>query len=222
MRLALRTDRQLRRFLWISVLAFVWTASALGLRPALPAEQIPAATDSPKPLTPEESRKRFRLPEGFRIELVAAEPQLAEPTGMCFDARGRIYVCELHGYNRDGYYDILELNKTGVLDKAVRRIPASKEAERRAAQETYGTVKLLEDTDGDGRIDRMSVFADRLPPCYGVIAARDGVIALCAPDIFFLAERDGDNKAEVQERWFARSQGTFAVSPDTFVHVCPD
>jgi putative membrane-bound dehydrogenase-like protein len=183
-------------FLLLSYLA------GLGVLPRVWAETIPAATDAPKPLAPEESRKRFHLRDGFGIELVAAEPHLAEPTGMCFDARGRIFVCELHGYNLDGYFDIVELNKSGVLDKKVRRIPASKEAERRAAQETYGTVKLLEDTDGDGRIDRMSVFADRLPPCYGVIAARDGVIALCAPDIFFLADRDGDGMAEVREKLF--------------------
>ncbi len=166
------------------------------------AEQIPAATDAPKPLSPDESRKTFQLPTGFRIELVAAEPLLAEPTGLCFDARGRLFVCELHGYNRDGYYDILELNKTGVLDKAVRRIPATKEAEARADKETYGTIKLLEDSKGDGRFDRMTVFADHLPPCYGVIAAGDGIIALCAPDIYFLADRDGDGKAEVREKLF--------------------
>jgi putative membrane-bound dehydrogenase-like protein len=166
------------------------------------AEVIPAPTDEPKPLPPAESQKRFRLLEGFRIELVAAEPKLAEPTAMCFDARGRIFVCELHGYNLDGYYDIVELNKSGVLDTTVRRIPASKEAQHQAARETYGTVKLLEDSDGDGRVDRVTVFADRLPPCYGVIAARDGVIALCAPDIVFLADRDGDGKAEVQEKLF--------------------
>src|SRR5215831_12506642 len=146
MLLSLRADRWLRPFHGATVLAILWTASALGLRPALPAEQIPAATDAPKPLMPEASRERFHLPEGFRIELVAAEPQLAEPTGMCFDARGRIYVCELHGYNRDGYYDILESNKTGVLDKTVRRIPASKEAQERAEKETYGTIRLLEDS----------------------------------------------------------------------------
>jgi hypothetical protein len=115
------------------------------------AETIPPATDAPKPLSPQESRKRFRLPEGFRIELAATEPHVAEPTGMCFDARGRTFVCELRGYNRDGYYDIVELNKTGMLDKKVRRIPASKEAEERATKETYGTVKLLEDTDGIAR-----------------------------------------------------------------------
>jgi putative membrane-bound dehydrogenase-like protein len=169
---------------------------------AADANKIVPATDAPKPLTPEESRKSFKLPDGFRIELVASEPLLAEPTGMCFDARGRLFVCELHGYNRDGYYDILELNKNGVLDKAVRRIPASKEAEERAAKETYGTIKLLEDTKGDGHFDRLTIFADHLPPCYGVVPAGDGVIAICAPDIVFLADRDGDGKAEVKEKLF--------------------
>jgi putative membrane-bound dehydrogenase-like protein len=178
-----------------------WLVPLIGC-PSHAAAEIPKATDAPAALSPEESQKRFRLPDDLRIELVAAEPHLAEPTAMCFDARGRIFVCELHGYNRDGYYDIVELNKTGKLDTKIRRIPASKEAEARAAKETYGTVKLLEDTDGDGRVDRMTVFADRLPPCYGVIAAREGIIALCAPDIYFLADRDGDGKAEVREKLF--------------------
>jgi putative membrane-bound dehydrogenase-like protein len=174
--------------------ALLFTAEVSG-------EKVPQAADAPKPLTPEESRKRFRLPQGFRIESVAAEPQVTEPTGLCFDARGRIFVCELHGYNLDGYFDILELNKTGVLDQTVRRSPATKEAERRAEKETYGTVRLLE-TDAAGRVVRSTVFADRLPPCYGVVPARDGAIVLCAPDIIFLADLDGDGKAEVRETLF--------------------
>jgi putative membrane-bound dehydrogenase-like protein len=163
--------------------------------------KVPQASDVPKPLSPQESRKRFRLPDGFHIESVAAEPHLIEPTGICFDARGRIFVCELHGYNLDGYYDILELNRTGVLDRSVRRIPASHKAQQRAAKETYGTVRLLE-RDRTGRVVRSTVFADRLPPCYGVVPARDGVIVLCAPDILYLADRDGDGKACVCEKLF--------------------
>src|SRR5216684_7010891 len=93
-------------------LLLVAAGTALLLTAAAGADKVPQATDAPKPFSPEESRKRFRLPGGFRIELVAAEPQVTEPTGLCFDARGRIFVCELHGYNLDGYYDILELNKT--------------------------------------------------------------------------------------------------------------
>jgi putative membrane-bound dehydrogenase-like protein len=184
--------------LYIGVLAAaLWTgASQAGTG------KIPTATDAPRPLSPRESQRRFRLPEGLRIDLVAAEPQLREPTGIAFDAHGRIYVCELHGYNLDGYYDIRELNKTGILDKAVRRIPASKQAEERAARETYSTIRLLENQDADGRVRRSTVFADHLPPCYGLVPARDGIIALCAPDIYFLADRDGDGKAEVREKLF--------------------
>jgi putative membrane-bound dehydrogenase-like protein len=175
--------------------------TVLLLTPPSPGGKIRQATDAPKPLSPRESRKRFRLPRGFHVECVAAEPQLTEPTGICFDARGRIFVCELHGYNRDGYYDILELNKSGVLDRAVRRIPASPAAVRRAAKETYGTVRLLERNKA-GRVVRSTVFADRLPPCYGVVPARDGVIVLCAPHIIYLAGRDGEGKATVRETLF--------------------
>src|SRR4051812_7626254 len=145
-------------FLLVGVIAFSF--GVLGMEtPSLTAQIVPAS-DAPKPLTPEESRKAFRLPDGFRIELVASEPMLAEPTGLCFDARGRLYVCEIHGYNLDGYYDILDLNNSGKLDTAIRRIPATKEAEAKADKETYGTIKLLEDTNGQGRFDRATVFAD--------------------------------------------------------------
>jgi putative membrane-bound dehydrogenase-like protein len=163
---------------------------------------IEQAVDAPKALAAAESLKRFRLPDGFHIELVAAEPAVVEPTGICFDARGRIYACELHGYNLDGYYDVLELNKTGKLDTSVRRIPAGRAAVQKAARATFGTVKLLEDVDGDGHVDRTATFANRLPPCYGVVPARDGVIALCASDILYLADRDGDGTAEVRETLF--------------------
>lgn len=165
--------------------------------------QVELATDAPKPLSPVESLAHFRLPEGFRIELVAAEPHIADPVAMAFDAKGRIFVCEIHGYNLEGYLDVLELNKTGQLDTAVRRIPANQQAIEMAEREQYGTVKLLEDTDGDGRIDRATIWADRLAPAYGVVPARDGVVVLCAPDILYLADRDGDGSADFRENLFS-------------------
>ncbi len=165
--------------------------------------QVKLATDSPQPLPPPESLKQFRLPKGFHIELVASEPLVADPTGMAFDARGRIFVCELHGYNLEGYLDVLEQNKTGVLDTAVRRIPANAKAVEQAKQGQYGTVKLLEDTDGDGRVDKSTVWADHLPPCYGVIAAQGGVIVVCAPDILYLADPDGDGKPEIRKTLYS-------------------
>ncbi len=174
----------------------------LACRTAVDADEIQRRTDAPKPLPPEQSVKHFRLPDDLRIELVASEPLVADPSAVAFDQSGRLFVCEMHGYNLEGHLDVQELNKTGVLDNVVRRIPASAEAKKSAEEETYGTVKVLTDTDGDGRMDRADVWADRLPPCHGLAPVRDGVVVVCSPDIIFLADRDGDGKAEVRETLF--------------------
>src|SRR5262250_2810406 len=78
--------------------------------------QIPAPTDAPKPLTPEESPAAFKLPPGFKMEVVANEPLIASPSAVCWDEHGRMFVCELHGYNLAGQLEIEELNKSGKLD----------------------------------------------------------------------------------------------------------
>jgi putative membrane-bound dehydrogenase-like protein len=179
---------------------FVLPGTVLSV-PSRAGEVVPA-DNAPQPLPPGGSLERFQLVPGFRIELVAAEPHVADPVAICFDAGGRIFVCEIHGYNLEGYLDVLELNKTGVLDRAVRRIPANADAQRRAAEDQYGTVKLLEDTDGDGEVDRSTTWADRLPPCYGVVAAREGVVVLCAPDILYLGDADGDGTPEERRKLF--------------------
>ncbi len=165
--------------------------------------QIELAKDAPKPLSPEGSLERFHLVEDLTIELVASEPLIADPTAVCWDERGRLFVCELHGYNLEGWLDVQELNKTGKLDRQVRRIPAAKAAREAAKKQQYGTLKLLEDDDGDGRMDRASVWADRLPPCYGIVPARGGIVVVCAPEILFFADRDGDGRAEVREMLFS-------------------
>ncbi|HQZ64498.1 MAG TPA: c-type cytochrome [Planctomycetaceae bacterium] len=166
------------------------------------AAQIQLAADAPLPLPPAEAERSFKLPPGFRMELLASEPLVHEPSGVCWDECGRLYVCELHGYNLDGHYDIEELNKTGQLDHVVRRIQATDEAKRRAEAGTTGTIKRLIDTDGDGCMDKAQVFADDLPPCYGMVAARGGLIVACSPHIMFLADRDDDGTAEVREILF--------------------
>ena len=160
---------------------------------------------APRPLSPEESATRMKLPSGFRIELVASEPVVSEPTCLAFDEQDRLFVCELHGFNLEGELDVVELNKAGKLDRSVRRIRWEREGgpiARKARRGQYGTVKLLHDSDGDGRMDRADVWADRLPPCYGVLPARGGLVVVCAPDILFLADRDNDGKAEVRETLF--------------------
>jgi putative membrane-bound dehydrogenase-like protein len=170
-------------------------------------EPVKPAADAPQPLSPAQSAAKIHMPDGFRIDLVASEPLIADPSSIAFDERGRLFVCELHGYNIEGHIDVTELNKTGVLDKTVRRIRWELEFKngrvaREAAKLQHGVVKLLSDTNGDGVMDKVDVWAKDLPPCYGVVAARGGIIVVCAPDIVFLADRDGDGKAEVRETLF--------------------
>jgi putative membrane-bound dehydrogenase-like protein len=189
--------------------------------------QIPKPDDAPKPLPPNESARHFRVPEGFRIELVASEPLIREPSGVCWDERGQLFVCELHGYNLEGQYDIDELNRTGKLDRVVRRIQADERHKKAAEAETYGTIKRLYDVDGDRRMDRAEVWADRLPPCLGICPARGGLIAACQTQILFLADRDGDGQAEVREVLFEgfakgpleRSINCPQWGPDQWIYV---
>jgi len=177
---------------------------ALTLRIGL--AEIPKPTDAPRAKTPEESAAAFKLPDGFRMEIVASEPLIASPTGVCWDERGRMFVCELHGYNLEGQLDIEELNKTGQLDTQVRRVEADERFKRAALAGTYGVVKMLRDTNGDGRMDEAVVWATNLPPAYGIVPARGGVIVACAPNIVFLADRDGDGKPYVREVLFTGFQ----------------
>lgn len=164
--------------------------------------EIPKPGDAPQPLSPAESAKLFQVPAGYQIRLLASEPLIREPSGICWDDKGRCFVCELHGYNVEGQYDIDELNKSGQLDLEVRRIQASEAAKKKAEAETYGTVKLLRDTNGDGVMDKATVWADHLPPCYGIAAANGGLLVACAPHIVFLKDSDGDDKADVNEKLF--------------------
>jgi hypothetical protein len=81
-----------------------------------------------KPLSPEESIKRTLLPPGFRMELVASEPMVQEPVAICWDGNGRMYVAEMNTYMKDA-------NATGEFEPTSR-------------------IKLLEDLNGDGRMDK--------------------------------------------------------------------
>ncbi len=164
--------------------------------------EIPQPVDAPKPLSPIDALASFRVPPDYAIKLLASEPLIHEPSGVCWDGRGRAFVCELHGYNVEGQYDIEELNKTGKLDMEVRRIQASDAAKQRAKADNYGTVKLLTDTDGDGVMDKAQVWADHLPLCYGVVPANGGVIVACPPDIVFLKDSNGDGRCDVREVLF--------------------
>jgi putative membrane-bound dehydrogenase-like protein len=127
------------------------------------------------PFTPEEALGTFRLPEGFKIAIVAAEPLIADPVNFAVGADGRLWVVEMGDYPRgeDGQ------EKPG------------------------GRVKVLDDTDADGRYDKCSLFLDGLSYPNGVFPWRDGVLVSGAPAILFARDINGDDRADEVKELYA-------------------
>jgi putative heme-binding domain-containing protein len=130
---------------------------------AFGAEVLPHRQDVPPndPRSPQEALKFMKVPEGFSVELVAAEPDIVNPIGMHFDDRGRIWITESLEYPRK---------------------PAGPGRDR---------VKILEDHDGDGRCEKITTFADDLNIPTGVTTGHGGVWVLNAPDLLFFREESG-------------------------------
>jgi mono/diheme cytochrome c family protein/glucose/arabinose dehydrogenase len=128
----------------------------------------------PKPLTPDEALKTFKLPPGFKIELVAAEPLVETPVGMSWDDQGRIYVVEMRGYMHD-------VKGTGE-------------------NEPSGRVVILEDLNGDGRMDKSTVFADGLILPRAVMCVDGGALVAEPPYLWFMKDTNGDGRADLKEQ----------------------
>src|SRR5262245_2459973 len=153
--------------------------------------------------------KRFRVPKGFKVELFAAEPLLANPVAFSIDERGRFFVVETFRLH------------TGVTDirghmNWLNEDLASKSVEDRIAmlrrhEGTHITnytresdrLRLVVDSDGDGRADKASVFsegynniADGLAA--GVLARKGDVYFANIPDLWLLQDRDNDGVADLK------------------------
>lgn len=150
---------------------FVAAVVVLGLTVPLAAQRIPHAQDKPPgpPSSPAEALAKMKVPPGFHVELVAAEPAIVNPVAMTFDERGRIWITE------------------------------SLEYPRSSAGPGRDRVKVLEDTDGDGTADKVTVFAEGLNIPSGIAVGHGGVWVANAPDILFLQDTDGDGRADKQE-----------------------
>ena len=122
---------------------------------------------------PEEAQKKFKLPEGYEINLFASEvefPELENPVQFAWDAEGRLWVVTMPSYP-------MYLPGTPVNDK----------------------VLIFEDTDGDGRADKQTVFADGLHVPTGIELGDGGVYVAQQPNLVFLKDTDGDDKADTKE-----------------------
>jgi len=156
------------RCLVLSVLLIsVWVPFASAQLPRV----IPHAQDHlpNEAMSPEDAVKRMTVPEGFRVEIVASEPEIVNPVAMTFDERGRIWITE------------------------------SLEYPRRRAGVGRDRIKILEDTDGDGKADKFTIFAEGLNIPSGIAVGHGGVWVANSPDLLFLQDTDGDGKADKRE-----------------------
>ncbi len=137
-------------------------------------ERVPADRIPPAPvLSPADQIRSFRLPPGFHAEVVAAEPLVATPVAAQFDHRGRLWVVEMSGYMR---------NPEGTGEG-----------------EPVGSVVILTDTDGDGRMDQRTDFLDKLVMPRSVMLFRDGALIAEPPRLWFARDTDGDGRCDSRE-----------------------
>lgn len=124
------------------------------------------------PLSPEESMAKIQLPPGYRLELVASEPMVQEPVAIAWDGNGRMYVAEMNTY-------MMDATGTGQFEPSSR-------------------IKLLEDTNGDGKMDKYTIFADSLVLPRAILPVEDGILVDLTNNYNFYKFRDtnGDGKAD--------------------------
>jgi putative membrane-bound dehydrogenase-like protein len=123
------------------------------------------------PMTVKGSMERTQVPADCELKLFASEPDIAKPIAFAWDERGRCWVVETRDYPH------------GVTDSG----------------EGQDTVKICEDTNGDGKADKFTVFADKLNLPTGIVFARGGIIVSQPPKFIFLKDTNGDDKADARE-----------------------
>ena len=167
-------DHALKTALAAAVVTFL----AFGTSAPLPAGDFPAAVDSEqdtlaKPLSAAEAAATMQVPDGFRVAVYAAEPEVHNPIAMSWDARGRLWIAENMTYSEG----------PDRLDEKLR-----------------DRVVVFADADADGRADRRTVFLDGLRQLTGLEVAPDGTWLMCPPYLLFVADADGDDVPDAPPR----------------------
>ncbi len=135
---------------------------------------LPTIAHAQPALSPEASLKALKPRPGFRAELMAAEPLVKSPIAFNFGPDGRLWVVEMGDYPQ------------GVDGKG----------------KPGGRVKILEDSTGNGKFDKATLFLDNLAYPTAVLPWRKGALVVSAPDIFFAEDTTGTGKADRKEVLF--------------------
>jgi hypothetical protein len=124
-------------------------------------------------LSPEEALKTFYMAPGYRVELVASEPLIQEPVAIDWDTDGRLWAVEMPGF--------------------MANIIGSNE------HDPIGRVVVLEDTNGDGRMDKRTVFADHLILARSLKILDRGVLVGEPPNVWLMRDTNGDLRMDTKE-----------------------
>ena len=135
------------------------------------------------PTEPAKAAATFRCLHGFRMELLAAEPLVEDPVALEYDEWGRAWVVEMRDYP--------------FTDKTNDRPFVEKSTDA-----PLGRIRILEDSDGDGRFERSDIFADNLSWPTGIALWEGGCYVTATPDVWYLKDTDGDRRADVRRQVF--------------------
>ena len=111
-------------------------------------------------LKPAEAVAKMSIPEGFKVDIFAAEPDIAEPIAFCFDDRGRMWVAENLNYR----------------------------TRRQHTNDQVSRIQIFEDTDGDGVFDEKKMFTDKLTFTSGIAVGHGGVFVGSPPNFSFIPD----------------------------------
>ncbi len=153
-------------------------------------------------LTGEQAVAKMTVPHGLEVKLAAVEPMITQPMAFCWDDRGRLWVAE----NRD-----YETRSTGFSADGNSRI------------------LILEDTDGDGKFDKRSVFMEGIPFPSAIAVGFDGLWLGAPPNLLFIPDKNHDDKpdGDFEVRltgWGIRDRhevlNSFSWGPDGWLYGC--
>ena len=163
------------------MLRFVMVAVFLFLaRPIAAAEK-----DPPKPMPAEEVTRTMQLPPGFKVSVFAAEPDVVQPMAMTFDDRGRLWVVECLSYP-DWIAPDGKIVRNGKLE-------APKDPNRAKGRDR---ITIFEDTNGDGKHDKRTVFYDKGVNFTGIEYGFGGVFVTAPPYLLFIPDKNRDDKPD--------------------------